>query len=82
MITLHFQPTLTDRVTRLRACFSTFNYAQRLLVHYVNNLQFPRTLSPLLFGTFSTSTRSRKNSKKNTDKLHVFFNFYCVLEIH
>ena len=60
MITLHLMPTLTDRVTRLRDCFSTFNYAQRLLVHYVNNLQFPLTLFSLLFKTFSTfSNRSR-----------------------
>ena len=54
MITLHLMPTLTDCVTRLRDCFSTFNYAQCLLVNYVNNLQFPLTLSCLLFGTFST----------------------------
>ena len=52
MFTLHLMPTLTDRVIRLSDCFSTFNYAQRLLV---NSLQFPLTLFHLLFRTFSTT---------------------------
>ena len=55
MITLHLMPTLTDRVTRLRAVVSLHLTTLSAYSNpHVNNLQFPQTLSRLLFGTFST----------------------------